>query len=46
MIVIKSPEEIELMRESGRILTAILAQVKQEVRPGIRTSALDEMVEE
>ena len=46
MIVIKSPEEIELMRESGSILATILTQVKQEVRPGIRTSALDDMVVE
>ncbi len=46
MIVIKSPEEIELMRECGGILATILAQVQQEVRPGIRTSALDEMVVE
>ena len=34
------------MRECGSILATILAQVKQEVRPGIRTSALDEMVVE
>lgn len=34
------------MRECGNILATILAQVKQEVRPGIRTSALDEMVVE
>ena len=46
MIVIKSPEEIELMRESGSILATILTQVKQEVRPGIRTSVLDDMVVE
>jgi methionyl aminopeptidase len=46
LIVVKSPEEIELMRECGSILATILAQVKQEVRPGIRTSALDEMVVE
>jgi len=46
LIVIKSPEEIELMRESGSILATILTQVKQEVRPGIRTSALDDMVVE
>jgi methionyl aminopeptidase len=46
LIVVKSPEEIELMRECGGILATILAQVKQEVRPGIRTSALDEMVVE
>jgi methionyl aminopeptidase len=46
LIVVKSPEEIEVMRECGSILATILAQVKQEVRPGIRTSALDEMVVE
>ena len=46
MIVVKSPEEIELMRECGSILATILTLVKQEVRPGIRTSALDEIVVE
>jgi len=46
LIVVKSPEEIELMRECGSILATILTLVKQEVRPGIRTSALDEIVVE
>ena len=42
--MIKTPDEIVLMRESGRILAAILADLKGAVKPGIRTSALDELV--
>lgn len=44
--MIKSADEIALMRESGRILAAILEEVKRAVQPGIRTSALDDVVVE
>ena len=45
MIVIKSPEEIGLMRESGSILSEMLQQLGGVVRPGIRTRELNEFVE-
>ncbi len=46
MIVVKSPEEIEVMREGGGILRELLAIVKNEVRAGISTRLIDELVEE
>ncbi len=44
MILIKSPEEIEVMREGGGILTEILSVVKDEVRAGIPTQVLEDLV--
>jgi len=41
MIIIKSPEEIALMRQCGKILRAILDILMMEVRPGIKTCQLD-----
>ncbi|MFP3897979.1 MAG: type I methionyl aminopeptidase [Dehalococcoidia bacterium] len=41
MVVIKSSEEIDTMRKCGAILAAILDKLRQETRPGIRTSDLD-----
>jgi len=41
MVIIKSDEEIEIMRECGRILAAILDKLRAEVRPGIKTRQLD-----
>ncbi len=37
----KSPEEIAVLREGGRRLAAILAQVAAAVRPGVSAEALD-----
>lgn len=36
----KTPEEIEAMRESGRLLATVLATLKQAVRPGMSTKDL------
>jgi methionyl aminopeptidase len=41
MIIIKSPAEIESMRQSGRILASVLGELKLLVQPGIRTRDLD-----
>lgn len=41
MISIKSEKEIELMRESGRILANVLEQLKSYVHPGISTLEID-----
>ena len=46
MIVLKSPEEIEKMRESNVIVAEILAEIKQMVKPGVRTIDLDRYSEE
>jgi methionyl aminopeptidase len=41
MVIIKSDEEVAIMRKCGRILAAILDRLRTEVRPGIKTSQLD-----
>jgi len=41
MVIIKSDEEIAMMRKCGKILAAILAKLRVEVRPGIKTGQLD-----
>ncbi len=41
-ISIKSEKEIELMRESGRILALVLEEVSNMVQPGISTLEIDE----
>lgn len=40
-IVIKSPGELAIMREAGRIVAVILDVLMREVRPGITTGKLD-----
>lgn len=46
MISIKSRDEIELMRESGRIVGLTLRTLKEKVKPGMTTASLDEIAEE
>jgi methionyl aminopeptidase len=41
MVIIKSDEEILIMRKCGKILAAILDKLRTEVRPGIKTGQLD-----
>lgn len=45
MIIIKTPEEIELMRESALIVSKTLGMLAKEVKPGISTLELDAMAE-
>jgi len=46
MIIIKSTEEIVIMRKCGKILAAILDKLRMEIRPGIKTSHLDVIMAE
>jgi methionyl aminopeptidase len=46
MIIIKSPEEIAIMRQCGKILAAILAKLRGEVKVGIKTRHLDTIMAE
>lgn len=46
MISIKTPEEIEIMAEGGRMLATILKKLEAEVRPGITTKELNDIAEE
>ena len=45
MIQIKSPREIEIMAEGGRILGRTIELLRSRVRPGLTTADLDEMAE-
>ncbi|MDY6910997.1 MAG: type I methionyl aminopeptidase [Chloroflexota bacterium] len=40
-IIIKSPQEIGVMREAGRIVAIVLDTLKKEIKPGITTGELD-----
>lgn len=46
MIIIKSREEIEKIRESGRIVAEVLETLRGFVRPGLTTWALNKKAEE
>ncbi|MBI3305744.1 type I methionyl aminopeptidase [Candidatus Nomurabacteria bacterium] len=41
MIIIKTKEEIEILREGGKRLATVLYKVKEKVAPGISTKELD-----
>ena len=45
MVIIKSPREIELMREAGRIVAIAHQVASTAIRPGISTKELDEIIE-
>ncbi|MDX1326196.1 MAG: type I methionyl aminopeptidase [Arenibacter sp.] len=45
MIIIKTPEEIELMRESALIVSKTLGMLASEVKPGVTTLQLDKLAE-
>lgn len=42
-IIIKTKEEIEILREGGKRLASVLRKVKHAVRPGVSTKELDEI---
>ncbi len=46
MIKIKTPEEIQLMRNAGRVTAEVLDIMREAVRPGISTGELDRLAEE
>ena len=43
--MIKTKEEIEIMREGGKRLAEILQKVSEEAKAGINVSVLDELAE-
>lgn len=45
MITIKSESELGRMREAGALLHAVLASLKEEIRPGVTTLELDALAE-
>ncbi len=44
-IVIKSDAELQVLREAGKILAAIIADIKSSVKIGVRTQDIDQQVE-
>ncbi|MDR3559396.1 MAG: M24 family metallopeptidase, partial [Candidatus Pacebacteria bacterium] len=46
MIYIKTQEEIEKMRRSGKILALIMEEVGRKIAPGVNTEELDKLAEE
>lgn len=45
MIIIKTPDEISIMKEGGKILATILEEVSATVVPGVSTMELNELAE-
>jgi methionyl aminopeptidase len=45
MILIKTTEEVELMRKSSLLVSLTLAEVAKEIKPGVSTGRLDRMAE-
>ncbi|MEJ2739240.1 MAG: type I methionyl aminopeptidase [Dehalococcoidia bacterium] len=45
MTIIKSSEEIALMRKAGRVVATVLQRLKEEIKPGIKTGQLDLIAE-
>lgn len=46
MISIKTPEEIEIMAEGGRVLSGLMKELTLRVKPGITTKDLEKFAEE
>lgn len=46
MVKIKTPSEIEIMAEGGKILAKIMKELERKVRPGITTKELDRVAED
>lgn len=41
--LVRTPKEIKLMRESGRMLASTLSVIKESIQPGITTGEIDEI---
>jgi methionyl aminopeptidase len=45
LIIKKSPEELDRMRAAGRVVAKVLDEVREKIRPGVRTREIDQLVE-
>jgi methionyl aminopeptidase len=45
MITIKSPKEIEILREGGRRLALVLSEIEKIIKPGMATAEIDHLAE-
>ncbi|HAE62963.1 MAG TPA: type I methionyl aminopeptidase [Eubacteriaceae bacterium] len=46
MIIVKSPEEIRLMKKAGKIVAGVHREMAKHIKPGITTIELDRLAEE
>ena len=46
MIITKTPREIEMMREAGRIVAVAHQEVKKHIKPGVTTKQLDTIIKQ
>ena len=46
MIIVKSPREIELMKEAGRLVAKVFETVEPHIKPGVSTYELNKIAEE
>lgn len=46
MISVKTKQEIEIMRQGGRILAEVLVEVAKNAKPGVTTAFLDDLAEQ
>lgn len=46
MIICKSAQELDYMREAGKIVAGALAEISRAVKPGVTTAELDHLAEE
>lgn len=46
MIILKSPQEIDIMRAAGRLTALTIAELKRAIRPGVTTAELDALAED
>ena len=46
MIIVKSPREIELMKEAGRLVAKVFETVEPHIKPGISTYEINRLAEE
>jgi methionyl aminopeptidase len=45
VIIKKSASELDRMRQAGRVVAKVLSEIRDEIRPGVRTRDLDVLVE-
>ena len=46
MIILKNNQEIQYMREAGRVVGQCLLQLEEVIKPGITTADIDKLAEE
>src|SRR5919199_469997 len=46
MIILKTPDEIEVMAKASKLVAETLQALKREVKPGVTTDALDRLAED